>query len=182
LDILVNNAGGAPKFAAFDDLDDADWMDSYDLNVMSAVRFVRASVPYLTLSRNARIINISSISGLEPGGYNPHYTNTKAAVLNLTKYLANYYAQRGILVNAVCPGPVYSDSWERNVKRLASERNLSMEEARNRVDIEESGKVPLRRVGNPEDVAALALFLASDQSKWITGSCFPIDGGKMRSF
>ena len=181
LDILVNNIGGAPKFAKFDDLSDHDWLMTFDLNVMSVVRFVRAAAPWLKKSEAGRIINMTSVSGIEPGYFNPHYTTTKAALINLTKYLANQYAKDGVLVNAVCPGPVYSDSWDRNLVRLAAERGISVEEVKKNIDAEESAKIPLGRVGEGADVAGLVSFLASDASQWTTGACFPVDGGKLRS-
>src|SRR5438105_1173187 len=80
LDILVNNAGGAGKFGDFWQLEEEDWLAAYKLNVMGVVNAVHAAVPLLRKSSAARIINIASISGLEPGSYNPHYTSTKAAV------------------------------------------------------------------------------------------------------
>ncbi|MEI6916347.1 MAG: SDR family oxidoreductase, partial [Armatimonadota bacterium] len=129
----------------------------------------------------ARIINISSISGIEPGFYNPHYTVTKAATINLSKYLANQLTPDGVLVNVVCPGPVYSDSWDRNVQRIADMRDIPLHEARELVNKEEELKIPLGRIGTGNDVAALATFLASDQADWITGSCFHVNGGKLRS-
>lgn len=181
IDILVNNAGGATKFAGFLELTDDDWHEAFDLNVMSVVYFARYALSWLRQSPAARIINISSISGIEPGSYNPHYTVTKAAIINLSKYLANQLAQDGVLVNVVCPGPVYSDSWDRNVQRVASIRNISLDEARGQVEKEEESKIPLGRIGVGDDVAALVTFLASDQAAWITGSCFHVNGGKLRS-
>lgn len=181
LDILVNNVGGAPKMAGFWDLDDADWLESYNLNVMGAVRFTRLAVPLLRESKTPRIINITSISALQPGTYNPHYAAAKAALLNLSKYLSNLLVEDGILVNSVCPGPVYSDSWDRNVERLAEERGITVDKCRAAVDREEAAKIPLKRIGEGRDVAGLVVFLASDEASWITGSCFHVDGGKTRS-
>lgn len=181
LDILVNNAGGANKFGNFLELDDEDWVDAFSLNVMSVVYFVRYALPFLKKSPSPRIINISSISGIQPGYYNPHYTVAKAAVINLSKYLANQFASSRILVNVVCAGPVHSNSWERGVAHIAGIRNIPIEEARAQVESEEAGKIPLGRVGEGEDVAGLVAFLASDKAAWITGSCFHVNGGKLRS-
>lgn len=179
LDILVNNVGGAGKFGGFPDLADADWRSAFDLNVLSVVHFVRAAEPYLRKSAHGRIINISSIAGVQPGAFNPHYTVTKAATINLGKYLANYFVKAGVLVNVVCPGPVHSDSWDDNVRRVARERGIPMEDARQQVEREESAKIPLGRVGEGGDVAGLVAFLASDKASWITGSCFHVNGGKL---
>ena len=90
-------------------------------------------------------------------------------------------ARDRILVNTICPGPVHSHSWDRNVQRLANSWNVSLDEARARVDIEETDKIPLGRVGEGDDVAGLVTFLASDKAAWITGSCFHVNGGKLRS-
>ncbi len=181
LDILVNNVGGAGRFGGFRDMGDADWQAAFDLNVLSMVRFVRAAEPHLRRSRFGRIINISSISGVQPGAFNPHYTATKAATINLTKYLADYFAGDHVLVNVVCPGPVHSDSWDENVRRVATERNLSFEAAWRQVEREEAAKVPLGRVGDGEDVAGFVAFLASDKAGWTTGSCFHVNGGKLKA-
>jgi 3-oxoacyl-[acyl-carrier protein] reductase len=179
LDILVNNVGGAIKFGGFADLSDRDWQRAFDLNVLSIVHFVRASTPYLRQSSCGRIINISSISGIQPGTFNPHYTVTKAAAINLGKSLANYFVKDKVLVNTVCPGPVHSESWDDNVRRLALERRIPVEEAWHQVEREESLKIPLGRVGEGEDIAGLVAFLASDKAGWITGSCFHANGGKL---
>jgi 3-oxoacyl-[acyl-carrier protein] reductase len=179
LDILVNNVGGAIRFGGLEDLNDDDWMKAYEFNVMSTVRCTRAALPHLRRSTLKRIINVSSISAQQPGFYNPHYAVTKAAVVNLGKYLANTLAKDNILVNTVCPGPVHSGSWERNVARIAAERRISVEEARRAVEIEEAAKILLGVVGEPQHVAAIVALLASPFSAWTTGSCFHVNGGKM---
>ena len=181
LDILVNNVGGPGKMGGFNDLTDVDWKNAFDLNVMSLVHFVRAADPHLRKSNCGRVINISSISGVQPGTFNPHYTITKAATINLSKYLANYFVEDNILVNVVCPGPVHSESWEENVRRQATERNTTLEDARQKIEQEESIKIPLGRVGEGADVAGLVAFLASDKASWITGSCFHVNGGKLKT-
>ncbi len=179
LDILVNNVGGAGKFAGFRDLQDSDWRSAFDLNVLSMVHFVRAAEPYLRKSKCGRVINISSISGVQPGAFNPHYTVTKAATINLTQCLAKHFAVDRVLVNVVCPGPVHSDSWDANVARLAVERGIPVAEARLQVEREEAGKIPLGRVGEGEDIAGMVAFLASEKAGWATGSCFHVNGGKL---
>lgn len=181
IDILVNNVGGAQKFGGFLELDNRDWLDAFNLNVMTVVNFTRHSLPLLRQSRDARIINISSISGVQPGSYNPHYALTKAAVINLSKYLANQLASEKILVNVVCAGPVYSHSWDRNIHRISAVRNISFEEASYQVDAEETAKIPLKRIGRGSDIGDFVAFLASDKAGWITGSCFHINGGKLSS-
>jgi 3-oxoacyl-[acyl-carrier protein] reductase len=181
LDILVNNVGGAIRFGGFEELSDDDWIKAYEFNVMSTVRFTRASLPYLRLSPLKRIINISSITAQQPGLYNPHYSVTKAATVNLGKHLANILAKEKILVNTVCPGPVHSESWESNVHKIAAERSIPVEDARAAIEIEESSKIPIGKVGETEQIAAVVAFLASPLSSWTTGSCFHVNGGKLSS-
>lgn len=179
LDILVNNVGGAPRFGGFEELSDEDWLQSFDYNLMSIVRFTRAGLPWLRRSGLKRIINITSISALQPGTYNPHYTVTKAAAANLSKHLSVLLAKEQILVNSVAAGPVHSDAWTRNVQRLAEARGVSETEAAERVDREEAAKIPLGEVGEGEHIAAAVALLASPRSSWTTGSTFHVNGGKL---
>jgi 3-oxoacyl-[acyl-carrier protein] reductase len=179
LDILINNVGGAIRFGGFDELSDEDWMRAYEFNVMSMVRFTRAALPYLRKSELKRIINISSTSAAQPGVYNPHYTVTKAATINLGKHLANVLAKEKILVNTVCPGPVHSESWDENILRVASERKISVPEARFIIENEEAAKIPLGVIGEGDQIATVVALLASPLSAWTTGSCFHVNGGKM---
>ena len=181
LDVLVNNAGGAQKFAGFWELEDEDWRQAYELNVLSIAAFVRGAVPHLRKSRAARIINIASTAGIQPGKSNPHYGAAKAAVINLSKSLANLFAPEGILVHCICPGPVWTDSWERTTMRKAKELNISYDEAAKLERAEDEAAIPLNRLGGPQDVASLTVFLASGQASWMTGSCLRVDGGKVRS-
>ncbi|TAN51791.1 MAG: SDR family oxidoreductase [Methylococcaceae bacterium] len=178
LDILVNNAGGIAKFGALTELSSEDWTDAFRLNVLGCVNFVVAAESALLRSPAARIITVSSISGMQPGFYNPHYTTTKAATINLSKHLANVYADKGILANAVCPGPVHSDAWMQNVAQLADKTGVDVEAAYRTMEQLESRKIPLGRVGEGADVADLVVFLASDKARWITGACFHVSGGK----
>lgn len=181
LDILINNLGGTLQFGGIDDLQDKDFHDAFDLNVMTFVRFTREAIPELKKSPNARIINISSISGSQPGFANPHYSLTKAATINLSKYFANILSKHNILVNVVCPGPVISDLWEKNVEWQADKTGEMVEAIRQSFEQRSASSIPLGRVGTGEDISGLVAFLASDHSSWITGSCFHVSGGKIQS-
>lgn len=181
LDILVNNAGGAEKFGGFADLDDKDWRDAWELNFMSAVYMCRGAIPMLCKSSAPRIINIASVPAHQPGLFNPHYSAAKAALLNLSKHLANVLAKDGILVNAICPSTLKGGGWERNARDKASRLGVSFEEAEVLMEREESAKTPLGRVGVPGDVASLAVYLASEHASFITGHCFNVDGGITRA-
>lgn len=181
IDILVNNTGGVDKFGDFLELTHDDWRKAFELNVMTIVCFVQYTLAWLRKSTSPRIINISSISGLQPGYYNPHYTTTKAAVINLSKYLSNQFVQDQILVNVVCAGPVHSHSWDKNVQRIADMQNIPLEISKSNIEVEESDKIPLGRVGEGDDISGLVTFLASSKASWITGSCFHVNGGKLRT-
>lgn len=180
LDILVNNVGSTEKFADFFNLEEDDWISTYKLNVMSIAHCVKAAYPLLKCSANPRIINISSITGLQPGVFSPHYSSSNAAVINLSKHLSNIFAKDKMLVNCIVPGPFESDGWQRNIQRAAVSKNISFESAQmmeNEVTIK---GIPLKRMGLPGDIAPMVLLLASDRSSWTSGACIVIDGGKMR--
>ena len=181
LDILVNNVGGPLKFGKFEDLTDEDWLNDWNFNLMSAVRFTRAALPLLKASGDGRIINISSVSGHQPGRFNPHHGTAKAAVEILTKYLANDLAKDNILVNAIRPNTLEGGGWHANVADRANRDKISLQVAANLFRAEELKKMPLQRMGTPEDVANLVLFLASDKAKYITGTVINVDGGTVRT-
>lgn len=181
LDILVNNVGGPLKFGRFFDLTDEDWWSDWDFNFMSMVRFTREAIPWLKKSGNGRIINISSVPARQPGEFNPHYAASKAAMLNLSKYLANILAKDNILVNSICPNTIEGGLWGANVTDRARRDNISEAMAAERIRASALKKMPLQRMGTPEDVAHLAAFLASDKAKHITGAVFNVDGGTVRS-
>lgn len=181
LDILVNNVGGVTKFGSFENLEDKDWRETIDLNFMSMVYFSKAALPWLKKSDQARIINISTVPARQPGTYNPHYSASKAAMLNLSKYLANNFAKDKILVNAICPSTIVGDNWDERIGDRSKREKVSLEEARKIMENEEKGKVPLGELGLPADIASLVLFLASAKSRFITGACIGVDGGVARS-
>lgn len=182
LDVLVNNAGGAGKFGGFLELTDEDWGQAWNFNIMSMVWFTRASLPLMQRAKGGgRIINISSTSGRQPGANAPHYAAAKAAMINLNKYLSNALAKEGVLVNCICPGPVWSASWESTAQETAQKFGISYEEAVKRVKAGDEPKIPLQRLGEPEEVAALAVFLASERAGFLTGACIQVDGGKTKS-
>ncbi len=181
LDFLVNNAGGVSKFGSFQECGEEDWLDAFKLNVMGCINFVKAAEAALLQSKQPRIVTISSITGLQPGHFNPHYSISKAATINLSKHLSNIYASKGICCNVVCAGPVHSDSWNKNVSSLAHTKNISFDDAFAEMELQEVLKIPLGRIGRPNDISDMAIFLLSERAKWITGSCFQVSGGKYAS-
>ena len=181
LDILINNVGGLPTTGIFTDLSLQDWQDCFEQNVLSAVNFSKACYPHLRASSSARIVNMTSITAIEPGAFNPHYSASKAALLNLSKHLSNAWAEDGILVNSIAAGPFDSPSLREVIKAKASEegRDLSALESEFIGDL--AARIPLGRLGSIHEIAELTLFLISEQSGWMTGSNICIDGGKHRS-
>lgn len=182
LDILVNNVGNIEKFGKFENLNEEDWQRSFDLTCMSAVRFSHASLPYLKRSGQARIINISALSGHQPSftGLNPHYCVAKAGMLNLTKNLANDLGRYGITVNAVCLSTLTGGGWEQNIKDRAEREKITAEEAKKIMQEEESKKSPLGRMGTLDDAVNLVIYLASDKANFLTGHIYNVDGGVTR--
>lgn len=183
VDILVNNVGNLEKFGSFEDLEEEDWLRSFDLTFMSAVRFIKACLPYLRKSNQARIINISSLSAHQPSftGLNPHYGMAKAGLINLTKSLANDFGKYGITVNAICPSTLAGGGWDKNIIDRSKRDGITAVEAEKIMHQEESRKSPLGKIGELNDVANKVVYLSSSLSKFETGHCYNVDGGITRS-
>ena len=177
LDVLVNNVGAVGKLATFHELTDQDWQDAFEVNLLPAVRLCRMFIPSLKHSGAPRIINISSIAGSRPMDIFPHYSAMKAGLSNLTVSLAQTLAEEHILVNSVSPGPVWSRSWESEAQETANQDNKPLQQVEEEIRSGTAQSVPLKRMGIPEDVTGLVLFLASDHASWITASNFTVDGG-----
>lgn len=177
VDILVNNAGkGHSK--PMGELDDDDWLDSLQLNLMSAVRFARCCVPAMREAGWGRIVNISSRVGREPDPYFAPYAAAKAALINFSKNLANAYSADGVLTNCVVPGLIRGEGTDDAARRSAAATGKTVEEVY--AATLRKRPIPAGRLGEPADVAGLVAFLASDHAAWITGACFTIDGGIVR--
>ena len=179
--VLVNNAGGAGAFAAFHDLTDADWLDVFNLNVMSAVRATRAALPHMQKQKWGRIINISSESGTQPDGFMPHYNASKAALNNLTKSLSKAYATEGILVNTVSPAFIMTPLLSSLLQKTADEQGISLDEATAGFLAKNRPHIELKRAGESAEVASAVVFLASEQASFITGTNLRVDGGSVAS-
>ncbi len=177
LDVLVNNVGAIGKLATFHELTDQDWRESFEINLLPAVRLCRLFIPTLKHSGAPRIINISSIAGSRPGDVFPHYSAMKAGLSNLTVSLAQTLAPDHILVNSVAPGPVWTRSWEIEAQNAVKLTGKPLHEVAAEIKNATAETVPLKRMGVPEDVTGLVLFLASDHASWITATHFTVDGG-----
>ncbi len=169
LDVLVNNVGVA-RHARFEDVADDEWDAYWQLNVMSYVRAIRAALPLLRLGGGA-IVNVSSTAGKRPSTGMPHYSVTKAAVLSLSRLVADVYASDGIRCNAVTPGPTATDAW-------VGEGGLADQQGdRDAVLAKVGAGRPLGRLANAEEIAAVIVFLCSDRASYVTGAAWSADGG-----
>jgi NAD(P)-dependent dehydrogenase (short-subunit alcohol dehydrogenase family) len=169
LDVLVNNVGYAVH-APFAEVRDDEWDAVWQLNVMSYVRAIRAALPHLRASRGA-IVNMSSTAGKRPSTGMPHYSVTKAAVLSLSRLVADTYAGDGIRCNAVAPGPTATEAW-------LGEGGLADQQGdRDEVLAKVGAGRPLGRLAEPEEIAAVIAFLASPRASYVTGAAWSADGG-----
>lgn len=174
LDVLVNNVG-AGVHASFEEVTDEEWDALWQLNVMSYVRAIRAALPHLRESRGS-IVNVSSTAGKRPSTSMPHYSVTKAAVLSLSRLIADSYARDGIRCNAVTPGPTATEAWlaPGGLADQAAERS-----GKSREDVLASVAAgrPLGRLAEPREIAAVVAFLCSDRAAYVTGAAWSADGG-----
>ena len=175
VDVLVNNVGVA-YHRSFEELTDADWEELWQLNVLSYVRAIQAALPGMRERGSGRIVNVSSTAGKRPSAGMPDYSVTKAAVLSLSRLVADVYAKDGILCNAVTPGPTASPAWLAP-GGLADQQAERSGKSREEV-LEAVGKGrPLGRLAEPEEIAAVIVFLCSDRASYVTGSAWSADGG-----
>jgi 3-oxoacyl-[acyl-carrier protein] reductase len=170
LDVLVNNVGVARQ-ARFEEVADEEWDAYWQLNVMSYVRAIRAALPHLREGGGA-IVNVSSTAGKRPSTGMPHYSVTKAAVLSLSRLVADLYAKDGIRCNAVAPGPTATEAWL-GEGGLADQQGGDREEVLKKVG---AGR-PLGRLASPDEIAAVVVFLCSDRAAYVTGAAWSADGG-----
>jgi NAD(P)-dependent dehydrogenase (short-subunit alcohol dehydrogenase family) len=179
--VLVNNAGGVGAFAPFEALSDDDWAQLFDFNVISAVRFSRAVLPYMKKQKWGRIIQISSESGSQPDAFMPHYNATKSAMNSLTKSLSKAYALDGILVNTVSPAFIMTPLVSEMLTKIGKEKGQTLDEAVEEFLTKNRPHIELKRPGTSEEVAGAVVFLASEEASFITGSNLRVDGGSVAS-
>ena len=171
IDCLVNNVGVARQ-AKFEDVPDDEWDAYWQLNLMSHVRAIRAALPAMRERGGGSIVNVSSSAGKRPSTGMPHYSVVKAAMLSLSRLVADLYAKDGIRCNAVTPGPTSTDAWLGD-GGLADQQGGERTEVLARVG---AGR-PLGRLARPEEIAAVVVFLCSEQASYVTGAAWSADGG-----
>jgi 3-oxoacyl-[acyl-carrier protein] reductase len=175
VDCLVNNVGLAYQ-AAFDEVTDSQWDEIWQLNVMSYVRTIRAVLPAMREQGRGAIVNLSSSAGKRPSTGMPSYSVTKAAVLSLSRLVADLYAREGIRCNAVTPGPTATAAWLAPgglADQQADRSGKSRDEALKAVA---AGR-PIGRLAEPDEIATVIVFLCSDRASYVTGSAWSADGG-----
>ena len=170
IDILVNNAGSSVR-GAFESVTDAQWENDIELKLMAAVRLCRLVLPDMKERRRGRILNVVNTLAKTPGAGSAPTSVVRAAGIALTKVLASEYAPHGILVNALCVGRIKSDQWDK--VRAREQPQMSLDEYHAHM----AKMIPLGRVGEAEEFAALACLLASDAGGYVTGTAINVDGG-----
>jgi len=178
VDVLVNNAGTS-RAASLEELTEDDWAEQWALNVMAPMRLMRAIAPKLAETGGGCIVNVASSSGKRPSSRNAAYSVTKAAELSLSRVFADRWAGDGVRVNAVAPGPVATPLWlgegglaDQSAKREGTTRDEALEQA--------ASKIPLGRLGTEEEIAAVIVFLCSQQASNVTGAAWAVDGGTVQ--
>ncbi|HEV7749931.1 MAG TPA: SDR family oxidoreductase [Baekduia sp.] len=175
LDVLVNNAGTSAR-VPLERLTDDDFRDQFELNVMASIGLMRLAAAHMAQRGWGRIVNVASSSGKRPSASNAAYSVAKAAQLSASRVYADAYAARGVLVNAITPGPVETPLWmaegglaDQAAELAGTTREEALDAAR--------GKLPIGRFGTPEEIADVAVFLCSDRSGFVTGAAWSVDGG-----
>ncbi len=172
VDVLVTCAGVAPG-GAVGDIDDQQWQTTLDTNLTGPMMMSRAVLPVMMSRGGGSIILVSSTAGLAAAPASVAYDVSKAGLLALVRALAVDYGTRGVRANALVPGWVRTPMGDRSMDALGAARGITRDEAYDRA----TADVPLRRAGTPEEMAACCLFLASDESRYVTGTTLVADGG-----
>jgi 3-oxoacyl-[acyl-carrier protein] reductase len=178
VDVLVNNAGTS-RAAPLEELTEDDWREQWELNVMAPMRLMSAVAPRMAEAGEGRIVNVASSSGKRPSPRNAAYSVTKAAELSLSRVFADRWAGEGVLVNAVAPGPVATPLWlaegglaDQSAEQAGTTREEALEQA--------AAKIPLGRLGEEDEIAAVIVFLCSRQASNVTGAAWAVDGGAVQ--
>jgi NAD(P)-dependent dehydrogenase (short-subunit alcohol dehydrogenase family) len=175
VDVLVNNVGIAAYRGGLLSVELATWRDMMEVNLLSAVRACRSAIPHMVGAGGGVIVSLASDVARQPTPGFVDYAATKAALVSLSKSISLEFAAAGIRANCVAPGPTLTPPVEAALRHIAQERKISPEEAL--AQFVSDHRIPLQRLSEPGDVAAVILFLASDAARHVTGSVYPVDGG-----
>ena len=175
IDVLVNAAGIIAADAAAD-IDDARWQLQHDVNLTGTMRMMRAVLPHMLARGGGSIVNIASVAAFNAGADSASYAASKAGVVALTRSAAQAYGARGVRANALCPGWVDTPMAAREMQELAQELGITEQQARQRT----VARIALGRMARADEMAAVCLFLASDEASFVTGTALIADGGARR--
>jgi 3-oxoacyl-[acyl-carrier protein] reductase len=179
LDVLVNNAGSA-RWRDLDEVPDEDWRAQYELNVMAPLRAMRAAAPAMAERGWGRIVNVCSTAGKRPSAAMPEYSVAKAAELSLSRLFADRFAKSGVLVNAICPGPVESEMWMEPGGLLDQSHAMSGAASREEALASAGAKRPIGRLAEPAEIASAIAFLCSERASYVAGAAWSVDGGTVQ--
>ena len=177
IDILVNNAGGPPP-STFDNTTDDQWESAFNLTMMSSVRLSRLVLPQMKENNWGRIINISSVSVKTPVNGLFLSNSIRMGVLGWSKALSDEVAASGITVNSVCPGSTRT----KRITDIFDAQSQATGKSVDEIEAAASASIPMQKIGEPEDLAALIAFLASERASYMTGLAIQVDGGSARTF
>jgi NAD(P)-dependent dehydrogenase (short-subunit alcohol dehydrogenase family) len=177
VDILINNAGTGTSETIMEAADEK-WQHFWDLHVMAAVRFSRAMVPLMRQRGGGVILNTASICAKQPLGYEPIYNTTKAALVMLSKCLANELIKENIRVNAVNPGLILTQDWRKSAGILTRDTDTTVDQYLDKIA---KDNAPIGRFATPEELAHFYVFLCSPRSSYCVGSSYYVDGGWLKT-
>ncbi|MBT4739541.1 MAG: SDR family oxidoreductase [Rhodospirillaceae bacterium] len=172
IDILINSAG-ASQGGLFWEIPDQVWQDSMELKVMGTIRMMRAVIPHMLENKGGRIVNIVGNTGLQPSPRLLPGSAANAALLAVTRGLAEELAPQNVIINALNPGPTRTERWTTLMAKLAESSGRSVAD----VESDYTAQIPMDRLGEPEEIGRLAAFLASERAANMTGGCLTADGG-----
>ena len=177
IDILINNAGGPPP-SNFDSLNDEDWLKAFNLTMMSSIRLSKLVLPDMKERNWGRIINISSVSVKTPVPGLFLSNSLRMGVLGWSKALSDEVAPKGITVNSVCPGSTRTA----RITNIFQSQSEAMGKSIEEIESHAAANIPMLRIGEPKELAALIAFLASERASYMTGLAIQVDGGSARTF
>lgn len=178
LDVLVNNAGTATR-RSLEAVTDEEWDAAWDLNVMAPMRAMRAAIPGMAERGWGRVVNVCSSAGKRPTTATPEYSVAKSAELSLSRLFSEVYAKQGVLVNAICPGPVKSELWMAPGGLLDQAVELGGLESRDEALEATGARRPIGRLAEVPEIADAIVFLCSERASYVAGAAWSVDGGSV---
>ena len=176
VDILVNNNGGPPS-GAFDSFAEDDYRAALELNLLSTVRCTLSAVSLMRRGGWGRVVNITSVAAKQPMDGLVLSNTARTGVIGFSKTLATALAREGITVNTVCPGPIFTDRIRELARQRAERERIPLSDAVKTYEAD----IPMGRLGKPEELAALVVFLSGEPASFITGTTIQVDGGMVRA-